>query len=111
VLPSNAQAARFAALLIDPRLEGTLLAGAPPHAGGIDRHPPAPAPSPPASAVIPPPRVINFGLEVFADELGAQAVPVVHVDWPPPPGDARFAALLAALDDDVELEPGGRPGA
>lgn len=46
-------------------------------------------------------RVINLGLEVFALELAAAGVPVVHVDWRPPAGgDPRLAALLAQLDDD-----------
>ena len=46
-------------------------------------------------------RVINLGLEVFARELEAAGVPVVHVDWRPPAGgDAHLAALLAALEDD-----------
>jgi hypothetical protein len=49
-----------------------------------------------------PPRVINLGLEVFALELLAAGVPVVHVDWRPPAGgDPRLAALLARLDDDA----------
>jgi len=48
-----------------------------------------------------PPQVINLGLEVFALELHAAGVPVVHVDWRPPAGgDLRVAALLAQLDDD-----------
>ena len=45
-------------------------------------------------------RVINLGLEVFAEELEAEGVTVVHVDWRPPAGDARVAALLARLGDD-----------
>jgi hypothetical protein len=53
-------------------------------------------------------RVINLGLELFADELAAAGVPVVSVDWRPPAGgDARLAALLARLDDDGDgQEPG-----
>jgi hypothetical protein len=48
-----------------------------------------------------PPRVINLGLEVFALELAAAGVTVIHVDWRPPAGgDPRLAALLAQLDDD-----------
>ncbi len=48
-------------------------------------------------------RVINLGLEVFALELAAAGVPVVHVDWRPPAGgDPRLAALLAELDDDED---------
>ena len=47
-------------------------------------------------------RVINLGLELFALELQAAGVPVVHVDWrPPAAGDPRLMALLARLDDDA----------
>jgi FdrA protein len=108
VFPSNAQAARFAALLLDRRLEGKLLSGAAPERPVA---PSAPSPRPASGAATPiqAPRVINVGLEVFADELQAQAVPVVHVDWRPPPVDAQVVALLARLDDDVELEPAARP--
>lgn len=42
--------------------------------------------------------VINVGLEGFADELDAQGVPVVQVDWSPPAGgDPELAALLSKL--------------
>ena len=44
------------------------------------------------------PRVINLGLELFATQLTAHGVPVVHVDWRPPAGgDARLASLLERL--------------
>jgi len=44
------------------------------------------------------PRVINVGLELFATQLAAHGVPVVHVDWRPPAGgDTRLASLLARL--------------
>lgn len=47
-------------------------------------------------------RVVNLGLELFAETLRAQEVEVVHVDWRPPGGgDPRVAALLAELDDEV----------
>ena len=45
-------------------------------------------------------RVINIGLELFAHDLEAAAVPVVHVDWRPPAGDADMGALLSLLDDE-----------
>jgi FdrA protein len=46
-------------------------------------------------------QVINVGLESFAQDLKAQGVAVVHLDWRPPAGgNARLAALLAMLDDD-----------
>ncbi len=46
-------------------------------------------------------RVINCGLESFAQELEQLGVPVIHVEWSPPAGgDPRKAALLAALEDE-----------
>ena len=45
-----------------------------------------------------PPRVINVGLERFAEDLAAQGVAVQHVAWSPPAGgDARLAELLSKL--------------
>jgi len=44
--------------------------------------------------------VINLGLEIFASDLEAAGVPVVHVDWRPPAGDTGTAALLARLVDE-----------
>ena len=47
-------------------------------------------------------RVVNIGLEGFADDLRAAGVEVVHLDWRPPSGgNAKLAALLASLDDDA----------
>lgn len=44
------------------------------------------------------PKIVNVGLDGFADELAQQGVPVVCVAWTPPAGgDARLAALLAKL--------------
>jgi hypothetical protein len=45
------------------------------------------------------PSVVNLGLEIFADELKAAGIAVVHVDWRPPVGGSAVAALLARLDD------------
>jgi len=46
-------------------------------------------------------RVINCGLESFAQEREQLGVPVIHVEWSPPAGgDPRKAALLAALEDE-----------
>lgn len=54
----------------------------------------------------PPLRVINIGLELFADNLRAEGVEVVHVAWRPPAGgDARLAGVLARLYGDVPPEP------
>ena len=48
-------------------------------------------------------QVINIGLESFADDLRAQGVTVVQLDWRPPAGgNPRMAALLAALEDDED---------
>lgn len=53
-------------------------------------------------------RVVNLGLELFAETLETDGVSVVHVDWRPPAGgDPRLAALLAALDDEAEPAEGG----
>ncbi len=46
-----------------------------------------------------PPRVINIGLERFAEDLAAQGKAVQHVQWAPPAGgDVRLAELLSKLD-------------
>jgi hypothetical protein len=45
-------------------------------------------------------RIINIGLEHFAHDLETAGVPVVHVDWRPPAGDADMASLLSQLDDE-----------
>ena len=46
-----------------------------------------------------PPRVINVGLPLFAEELARLGVPVMAVDWRPPAGgDPRLASLLATLE-------------
>jgi hypothetical protein len=51
-------------------------------------------------------RVINLGIERFALELEQLGVPVIHVQWSPPAGgDARKAALLAALADEEDQDP------
>ena len=45
-----------------------------------------------------PPRVINVGLERFAEDLTVQGVAVQHVAWSPPAGgDVHLAALLSKL--------------
>jgi len=44
------------------------------------------------------PEVINVGLRGFAADLAAQDVPVVQVEWRPPPQlDEDVAALLEEL--------------
>ena len=44
-------------------------------------------------------RVINVGLERFAEDLAGQGVSVVQMDWSPPAGgNAELAGLLSSLD-------------
>ena len=47
-----------------------------------------------------PMRVVNIGLQKFADDLAGQDVEVVQVDWAPPArGNTRLADLLLRLMD------------
>jgi hypothetical protein len=51
-----------------------------------------------AALLTAPPRVINIGLELFAEDLARQGAQVVHVRWSPPAGgNPRLADLLAKL--------------
>ncbi|MDX9862301.1 MAG: hypothetical protein RBS99_15440 [Rhodospirillales bacterium] len=46
-------------------------------------------------------RVINIGLDVFADNFEADGIEVVRMDWRPSSGgNARLASILAQLDDE-----------
>lgn len=46
-----------------------------------------------------PPQIINVGLELFAESLRAQAVPVVDLDWRPPAGGKKHLQdLLERLE-------------
>jgi FdrA protein len=100
---SNAQAVRLAAAVTRMHT-GTDVPRLP--TGTVTPCAPAPAPASPAPEVpgrLPAlfatgPRVINIGLELFATQLMACGVPVVHVDWRPPAGgDARLVRLLERL--------------
>ena len=43
-------------------------------------------------------KVVNIGLDGFAEELKALNVEVVNVDWSPPAGgDPKLAALLSKM--------------
>lgn len=45
-------------------------------------------------------KVVNMGLESFANDLKSVNVPVVQMDWRPPAGgDKKMAALLNLLKD------------
>ena len=45
-------------------------------------------------------RVINVGLDLFAEQAAAQGAAVLHVDWRPPAGGTDIAALLAQMEDE-----------
>ena len=47
-------------------------------------------------------RVVNLGLEIFADELKSQNVAVTHVRWRPPGGGKPH--LLEILEKLEELD-------
>jgi hypothetical protein len=50
-------------------------------------------------------RVINIGLESFAEDLREEGVEVLQVDWRPPAGgDPHLTALLTALQDEEEQD-------
>ena len=43
-------------------------------------------------------KVVNLGLDSFAEDLKSQGVEVVSVDWSPPAGgDPKLAALLSKM--------------
>ncbi|KXS45280.1 MULTISPECIES: fdrA domain protein [unclassified Candidatus Frackibacter] len=45
-------------------------------------------------------KVINIGLESFAESLKEEGVDVIQMDWEPPAGgDAELASLLDSLMD------------
>ena len=100
---SNAQAIRLATAVVGVHTEAV---SAGPVAEGIKLKPPTPGPEnkmPEVPVHLPAllasgPRVINLGLELFAAQLTACGVPVIHADWRPPAGgDTRLASLLERL--------------
>lgn len=98
VAPSNAAAARVAAALCRGR-GGRAEAGplpaldAPEAATRVE-----PAPEAVRRLLRGPLRVVNVGLETFAESLRAQGVAVVSVDWTPPAaGDPELLDLLERL--------------
>lgn len=50
--------------------------------------------------------VINVGLDVFADDLEAQGVAVVRLEWRPPAGGLPTATALERLLDETGVDPG-----
>jgi FdrA protein len=100
---SNAQAVRLAASVIGPREKSVEVK---PSKVNMD---PVPL-DPPIAETVPKipsrltelfaagPRVINIGLELFAEQMLACGVPVVQVDWRPPAGgNEHLASLLERL--------------
>ena len=50
-------------------------------------------------------KVVNLGLESFADNLRAQGVEAVQVDWKPPAGgDAKMVALLDRIESSSRID-------
>jgi FdrA protein len=100
---SNAQAVRLAAAVVGVQGEvertgtpaGEALPLSPPtELAGVVPEAPARLPALLATG----PRVINLGLELFAANLAACSVPVVHVDWRPPAGgNTHLASVLERL--------------
>jgi FdrA protein len=97
VQASNAQAVRLAGLIAEA-------------AGSRGRPHPLvklPAPTPPSTVaevssilqLLDRPRVINVGLDLFAESLTAQGVEVLAVDWQPPAGGKqKFIDILDKLN-------------
>jgi FdrA protein len=96
---NNAQAIRLATAVVDldtgKSSAATLSKGVKPITptpGLGNRVPEIPAHLPPLLSTGP--RVINLGLELFATQLTACGVPVVHADWRPPAGGDRHLTSL-----------------
>jgi FdrA protein len=92
---SNARAARVAGLIAEARgSHGRLNEPQALRADGPI--PPWPAVDAVSTLLSRPPSVVNIGLELFAESLQAQGVPVVSVDWQPPASGKQH--LLDLLD-------------
>ncbi|MDR7484490.1 MAG: acyl-CoA synthetase FdrA [Armatimonadota bacterium] len=92
---SNARAARVAGLIVEAR--GSRGTAAAPKVVAAAPEPPAwPEVGPVRTLLQTRPAVINVGLDLFAESLQAQGIPVVSVDWRPPAGGK--AHLLDLLD-------------
>jgi FdrA protein len=92
---SNARAVRLAGLIAEAH--GSRGSPPPPKTVAAAAAPPAwPEVAPISEILRRPPVVVNVGLELFAESLQAQQVPVVAVDWQPPAGGKQH--LLDLLD-------------
>jgi FdrA protein len=92
---SNARAVRVAALIAEARGSRGVTA-APKVVAAAPSPPPWPEVEPVLTLLRRPPAVINVGLDLFAESLQAQGVPVVSLDWKPPAGGKQH--LLDLLD-------------
>jgi FdrA protein len=103
VAESNAQAVRLAIAAVGGQMPepqgGAGELAAPGRSRPADcGTPPLVAPVQLSTLFVGGPRVINIGLQLFAEQLLACGAPVVHVDWRPPAGgDVRLARLLERL--------------
>jgi FdrA protein len=82
---SNARAARLAGLIVEAR-GARVGEWAAPRAAPAATPPPWPEVGPITALLGARPAVITVGLELFAESLQAQGVPVVAVEWRPPAG-------------------------
>jgi FdrA protein len=95
---SNARAARLASLILEAR-GSRGVAPDTPRLAPAQTPPPWPEVGPITSLLRRRPSVVNVGLELFAESLQAQGVPVVSVDWRPPAGGkAHLMELLDKLE-------------
>jgi len=95
VQSSNAEAARLAGLIAEAAgSRGRPRTPVPVESEG--REVPLPDAMPIIGLLANPPKVVNVGLELFADSLRAQSVDVVSVDWQPPAGGKQ--KLIEMLD-------------
>jgi len=101
VMPTVAQAARFAALVArqGQDFDKVWLPVKLPDISPLARSPAKAKGSPTLGDLLEaPPRVINLGLSSFAQSLVQQEAQVVHVDWRPPAGgDPRLLEVLGKL--------------
>jgi FdrA protein len=98
VAPTNAAAAASAAAVLPPGARSGPASALPSLEVASERAELPPVPEPVRRLLSGPLRVVNVGLEQFAESLRSQGVPVVSVDWrPPASGDTEMLDLLARL--------------
>ncbi len=98
VAPTNAAAAASAAAVLPPGAGSGPASPLPSLTVASEGAELPPVPEAVRGLLAGPLRVVNVGLEQFAESLQSQGVPVVSVDWrPPASGDAEMLDLLARL--------------